>query len=56
MPDHIAPDAPSPLGNAEKAYAQTPVRVENEYHVAIEHDNPMEMHATAVVWEGNNKI
>ncbi len=47
---------PSPRGDAAKAYAEAPVRVEAEYRVAIEHHNPMEMHATTVVWEGDGKI
>ncbi len=47
---------PTPRGDAAKAYADAPVRVENEYRVAIEHHNPMEMHATTVVWEGDGKI
>jgi xanthine dehydrogenase YagR molybdenum-binding subunit len=51
----IAPP-PSPRGDADKAYAEAPVRVENEYHIAIEHHNPMEPHATTVVWEGGGRI
>ena len=51
----IAPP-PIPRGDADKAYAEAPVRVENEYHIAIEHHNPMEPHATTVVWEGSGGI
>ncbi|HJS87710.1 MAG TPA: xanthine dehydrogenase family protein molybdopterin-binding subunit [Acetobacteraceae bacterium] len=51
----VAPP-PSPRGDADKAYAEAPVRVENEYRVAIEHHNPMELHAATVVWEGDGRI
>ncbi len=47
---------PKPRGHAEKAYAASPVRVQQEYRVAVEHHNPMEPHATTVVWEGEGKI
>ena len=47
---------PKPRGHAEKAYAASPVKVKQEYRVAVEHHNPMEPHATTVVWEGGGKI
>ncbi|MDB5663153.1 MAG: xanthine dehydrogenase YagR molybdenum-binding subunit [Sphingomonas bacterium] len=48
--------APKPRGNAEQAFADAPLKVSQEYHLATEHHNPMEMHATTVVWEGGGKI
>jgi xanthine dehydrogenase YagR molybdenum-binding subunit len=47
---------PEPRGNATKALDRAPVRIEAAYHVPIEHHNPMEMHASTVVFEGNGKI
>ena len=51
----VAPP-PKPRGDAEGAFAAAPVRLQNEYRHAIEHHNPMEPHATTVVWEGEGKI
>ncbi|MBV0889519.1 xanthine dehydrogenase family protein molybdopterin-binding subunit [Komagataeibacter oboediens] len=42
---------PKPRGNAAEAYALSAVRVEGRYHLAPEHHNPMEMHATTVIME-----
>jgi xanthine dehydrogenase YagR molybdenum-binding subunit len=47
---------PKDRGDAEQAYADAPHKVSGEYHLATEHHNPMEMHATTVVWEGDGKI
>ena len=30
--------------------------IAGEYHLATEHHNPMEMHATTVIWEGDGRI
>jgi xanthine dehydrogenase YagR molybdenum-binding subunit len=47
---------PKPRGDAEAAFAQAPVKVSADYWAAHEHHNPMEMHASTVVWEGGGKI
>jgi xanthine dehydrogenase YagR molybdenum-binding subunit len=47
---------PKPTGDAMKAYSEAPVRVVGEYRIAREHHNPMEPHATTVVWEGEGKL
>ncbi|EWY41023.1 aldehyde oxidase [Skermanella stibiiresistens SB22] len=47
---------PPPRGDAEGAYDKAPVRFENEYRVAVEHHNPMEPHATTVVWGEDGKL
>lgn len=47
---------PKNRGDAEAAYLGAPVRVAGEYHMGSEHHNPMEMHATTVVWEPDEKI
>ena len=45
-----------PRGNAVKALQAAPVKASGIYHLAVEHHNPMEMHATTVIWEGDGKI
>jgi xanthine dehydrogenase YagR molybdenum-binding subunit len=47
---------PKSRGDAEKAFADAPLKVSEEYRMGPEHHNPMEMHATTVVWEGDGKI
>ncbi|AQU87513.1 aldehyde oxidase [Komagataeibacter nataicola] len=42
---------PRPRGDAARAYALSTVQVEGRYHLAPEHHNPMEMHATTVIIE-----
>lgn len=40
---------PKPRGNAPEAYALSPVKIQGHFHLAPEHHNPMEMHATTVI-------
>ncbi|MFH5924748.1 xanthine dehydrogenase family protein molybdopterin-binding subunit [Roseomonas xinghualingensis] len=47
---------PAPRGDAEAAFGAAPFKVDEAYRIAIEHHNPMEMHASTVVWEGDGKI
>ncbi len=47
---------PKSRGDAEAAFVAAPVKVEAAYHLAVEHHNPMEMHATTVIWEGGGRI
>lgn len=47
---------PKPRGDAVKAFSVAPVRISGEYTIAAEHHNPMEPHATTVIWEGAGKI
>lgn len=47
---------PSPRGDAEGALGQAPVKVHAEYRVAIEHHNPMETHASTVVYEQDGTL
>ncbi len=51
----IAPP-PKPRGDAVKAFGEAPVRVSAEYSIATEHHNPIEPHATTVIWDGGGKI
>jgi xanthine dehydrogenase YagR molybdenum-binding subunit len=43
-------------GDAEGAFAQASVRHEAEYTHPFEHHNPMEMHASTVVWHDDGKL
>lgn len=47
---------PSPRGDAGEAFAQAPVKVHAEYRIAMEHHNPMELHASTVIYEGDGKL
>jgi xanthine dehydrogenase YagR molybdenum-binding subunit len=47
---------PKNRGDAQAAFDDAALRVSAEYHLATEHHNPMEMHATTVIWEGDGKI
>lgn len=43
---------PAPRGNPSEEFANSPVKVEAEYSIPIEHHNPMEPHAATAFWEG----
>jgi hypothetical protein len=43
-------------GNAAKAFAQAPVRIEAEYRMPVEHHNPMEMFGATAIWDGGDRI
>ncbi len=47
---------PKPRGDAERAYADAPLKIAEEYRLATEHHNPMEMHASTVIWNGDGSI
>lgn len=40
-------------GEAESAYQQAPVKIDYTYITPVETHNPMEMHGTLAVWEGD---
>jgi xanthine dehydrogenase YagR molybdenum-binding subunit len=44
-------DPAPPRGDAEKAYADSDVRIEADYFIPMEHHNPMELYAATAVWE-----
>lgn len=63
LPDRFMPakkrsafHPPKNRGDAETAYREAPVRFAGEYRMGSEHHNPMEMHATTVVWQPDDKI
>ena len=39
-----------------EAWKNAAVKIEKEYHIPIEVHNPMEMHATIAVWDGDDKL
>jgi xanthine dehydrogenase YagR molybdenum-binding subunit len=43
-------------GNAAKAFDRSPIRVEVEYRMPVEHHNPMEMFGATAIWEGDDRI
>ena len=47
---------PKPRGNAKRAFAAAGLRHEGEYHVPIEHHNPMELYASTVIFESDGKL
>ncbi len=48
--------APKKRGDPEKALAKAPLKVESQFHLAVEHHNPMEMHATTIEWMDDGSI
>jgi xanthine dehydrogenase YagR molybdenum-binding subunit len=61
LPDRFLPrekenSAPEERGDPAAALAKADVRVFGEYHLASEHHNPIEMHGTTVIWEGDGRI
>jgi len=47
---------PKRRGNPEQALAAAAVRHEAEYHVPIEHHNPIELYASTVIYEADGKL
>jgi len=45
-----------PRGDAEEAFGIAAVQHEAEYNQPIEHHNPLELHASTVVWQDDGKI
>ena len=49
-------EPPKPWGEPDEALASAAVRSEGEYTHSSQHHNPMEMHASTVVWEEGGKL
>ena len=47
---------PEPRGDAGRAFAAAPVKLEAEYHAGVEHHNPLEMHASTVILEADGRL
>lgn len=43
-------------GNAGRAFDRSPIRVEVEYRMPVEHHNPMEMFGATAIWESDGSI
>jgi len=50
------PPPPSPRGDADAAFSTAPFKVRQEYRVATEHHNPMELFGTTCVWEDDDSL
>jgi xanthine dehydrogenase YagR molybdenum-binding subunit len=51
-PERVNPSLPTDTieGDPESALARGPVRIDEVYRTPMEHNNPMEPHATIAVW------
>jgi xanthine dehydrogenase YagR molybdenum-binding subunit len=50
-------DTPShSRGKPVEAFERSPIRVQAEYRIPVEHHNPMEPFATTAVWEGDGRL
>ncbi len=47
---------PKTRGEPDKAFDAAALQLHEVYHLATEHHNPMEMHASTVEWHGDGKI
>ncbi len=47
---------PKPRGDADAAFAVAPVTVDAEFHQAAEHHNPIELHASTVLFERDGTL
>ncbi len=52
--DPTVPQVESERGDPEKAFAEAPVQLDATYSVPVETHNPIELHATLAVWEGDS--
>lgn len=52
----LKPPPPKPTGDFERAFADSPVKVDSEFRHGTEHHNPMELFATTTVYEGEGKL
>lgn len=48
--------APKTRGEPEQAFAEADLTMSRVYHLATEHHNPMEMHASTVEWHGDGRV
>jgi xanthine dehydrogenase YagR molybdenum-binding subunit len=47
---------PAARGDAPKSFANSDLRMSQEYSISAEYHNPMEPHATTVVWHGDETL
>jgi len=49
-------ELPGPRGDADGALSSAPVRIEVEYELPVEHHNPMEPHASTVIFQNDGSL
>lgn len=49
-------DPPQNRGDAQSAYGAAAFRIAANFHLPTHYHNPMEMHASTVVWDGDGRI
>ncbi|MDQ3232937.1 MAG: xanthine dehydrogenase family protein molybdopterin-binding subunit [Pseudobdellovibrionaceae bacterium] len=47
---------PKPRGKPEAAFTESSVTIEGHYSTPMQHHNPMETHASTVIWEDSEKL
>ena len=47
---------PAPRGDAAAAFADAAIKISHDYSVAVEHHNPMEMHASTVIYQDGDSL
>ena len=52
----VAQQPAKPRGDADKAFAAADVRHEADYHIPVEHHNPMELFAATATLDGDGKL
>jgi xanthine dehydrogenase YagR molybdenum-binding subunit len=50
------PGPPKARGDADAAFRDAQFRIVGDYEIAAEHHNPMEMHASTVIWQGEGTL
>lgn len=54
---HQAPaELPKPRGDFQQAYARAPLRIDATYTTPVEHHNPMEPHASTVIYKPDGSL
>jgi len=49
-------ELPGPRGDADGALSSAPVRIDAEYELPVEHHNPMEPHASTVIYQRDGSL
>lgn len=49
-------EVPEPIGDADAAFASAPVTIDAQYYNAVEHHNPLEMHASTAIPEEDGNL
>lgn len=47
---------PKPRGDADAAFIAAPVKIDSEFYSGVEHHNPLEMHASTVIYEADGHL